>query len=372
MARPKQHGISKVVRRRADGSISHADFYHRSTGAALGRDEAEAVKKAAELDAEVKVELADQSVFEGLVASYYKSSGFARLAPTSKALNRLYISKLERRLGGMPIRGFDRVAVIALREALEGELAEAAKPSPGQKKPYLKRGEEGPMTPTIAKNLVNKLCLLLSHAVDLGIIPANPALRANAQFGVKSRDVVWAEQETARFREHSSGSVRLACEIMLYTAQRLDDVRKLKWERFEERNGRFWFRVRQGKTGVLVDVPAHRELGRELAAVPVERRHGFLVKSPTGLQWQFRNLARAWDTVMAEAGLAGRGLQRRDLRRTAMVRLAEKGATDIQIASVSGHSIEETRKILDTYIPRRGGTALAAIEAWERASPPAA
>jgi hypothetical protein len=42
----------------------------------------------------------------------------------------------------------------------------------------------------------------------------------------------------------------------------------------------------------------------------------------------------------------------RDLRRTAMVRIAEAEATVPQIASVSGHSIEATQRILETYLPR--------------------
>jgi hypothetical protein len=48
-----------------------------------------------------------------------------------------------------------------------------------------------------------------------------------------------------------------------------------------------------------------------------------------------------------------------------MVELALCGVPDTQIAALSGRSIETTKRILDTYIPRRGGLALAAIETWE-------
>lgn len=61
-----------------------------------------------------------------------------------------------------------------------------------------------------------------------------------------------------------------------------------------------------------------------------------------------------------------KGLQRRDLRRTAMVRMAEADATTAQIAVVSSHTIDQTSRILDTYIPRRGEVAAGAIDAWER------
>jgi integrase len=58
---------------------------------------------------------------------------------------------------------------------------------------------------------------------------------------------------------------------------------------------------------------------------------------------------------------AGIDAQARDLRRTAMIRMAEAGATLPQIASVSGHSIESTQKILDTYLPRNRDLAEIAI-----------
>ena len=59
-----------------------------------------------------------------------------------------------------------------------------------------------------------------------------------------------------------------------------------------------------------------------------------LVPSPTGLPWAYRNFARAWDTRVKKSGVEGR--QRRDIRRTAVVRLAEASATVPQIASVTG------------------------------------
>ena len=58
---------------------------------------------------------------------------------------------------------------------------------------------------------------------------------------------------------------------------------------------------------------------------------------------------------------AGVDLQARDLRRTAMLRMAEAGGTTSQIASVSGHSIEATQRILETYLPRNRDLAEIAV-----------
>ncbi|GAN98628.1 hypothetical protein Gxy13693_008_002 [Komagataeibacter xylinus NBRC 13693] len=58
--------------------------------------------------------------------------------------------------------------------------------------------------------------------------------------------------------------------------------------------------------------------------------------------------------------------QRRDLRRTGIVRLAEAGGTTPQIASISGHGIDYCQWIIDTYLPRRTEVAIAGMQLWEQ------
>jgi hypothetical protein len=145
-------------------------------------------------------------------------------------------------------------------------------------------------------------------------------------------------------------------------------------------------------------VPCHAGLMAELARADRSGHGGpFLVASPTGKPWRYRNFARAWDRVRRRANwriardeLRLRGklpdrrqmvsrtrakqtirtkmlsdLQRRDLRRTGMIQLAVAGATTPQIAALSGHGIDRIQKILDTYLPRRGEVALGGVERWE-------
>lgn len=56
-----------------------------------------------------------------------------------------------------------------------------------------------------------------------------------------------------------------------------------------------------------------------------------------------------------------RTLQFRDLRRTCVVYLGELGLEDHLIAAITGHDIDETRRILKTYMPRTTGRAARAI-----------
>ncbi len=77
------------------------------------------------------------------------------------------------------------------------------------------------------------------------------------------------------------------------------------------------------------------------------------------------DLARKlFNEARSDAGLDH--LQARDLRRTACVRLAEAGCTPIEIAAISGHSIESTTRILETYVPRTEAMGRAGMDRWER------
>ncbi|MDA1813390.1 hypothetical protein PDK10_27570, partial [Bacillus cereus] len=54
-------------------------------------------------------------------------------------------------------------------------------------------------------------------------------------------------------------------------------------------------------------------------------------------------------------------LQFRDFRRTCVVVLGELGLADQLIAAITGHSLDETKRILEVYMPRTTGMAARAI-----------
>ena len=213
--------------------------------------------------------------------------------------------------------------------------------------------------------------------------------KAKAGFGVTFRSTVWSSEQIAALLDVAPPTIRTAASVLLYTAQRPDDVVGMEWTTIATRaDGSLWLSLTQAKTGKLITVPCHRVLAAILRETPGKRRVGLLLPSPrAGVRWQYRNFSRAWDRTVARAdyrlarrlfreGLAKdeirprllrtAGMQRRDLRRTSMVRMAEAGATDAQIAGVARHTIDQTRRILDTYIPRRSEVAAGAIRAWER------
>ncbi|MEA3053511.1 MAG: hypothetical protein QOG72_2414 [Sphingomonadales bacterium] len=72
-------------------------------------------------------------------------------------------------------------------------------------------------------------------------------------------------------------------------------------------------------------------------------------------------LEAAGDDLSAELAREIAELQYRDFRRTAVVVMGELGIPDHLIAAITGHDLDETKRILDTYMPRTTGMAARAI-----------
>jgi len=364
MPRPRSTGIKRVIRRRPDGSVARIDFYDAKTRAFLGNDEAAAL---AAVQATPARPTGAVVTFDQLAARYLGSPEFKALAPATQTLNRGYVELLRLRYGDLPPAAITRPVVRALRDAHQAQ-------------------------PTKGNRLIATLRRLLAYGIDIGALKANAASRPG-KLEERPRRQLFTDDQIARFLDAASPALRRAMALLFYTAQRPADVLRLGPQHVSYRQGRAWISLRQAKTQELVDVPLHRAAAAILAEPlppPTSRRApavlapALLVPSPTGRPWLYRNFARAWDQARRRADyrlareLLAAGvpkaeirprllatLQRRDLRRTGMVRMALAGATTTQIAAVSGHTIAHTQRILDVYIPRRGEVAAAAIDAWE-------
>ena len=365
MPRKVSTGINTVRRRGPDGAIVRVDYYDRASGLYLGTDRDQAIQRAAEGRAPPAPP--PRNTFAGLATAYLGSPEYRALAPRTQALNRLYVDLLRDRFGDLPAAAITRPVVRALRDAHQAQ-------------------------PTKGNRLVSTLRLVLGYGVDIGTLATNAASRPG-RLQERPRHGVWSDTHIERFLAVARPELRRAAALLLYTVQRPSDVLAMTWAAVIERRGRAWINLRQQKTAELMEVPLHRRAVELLGP----RQTGLLVPAPRGGTWAYRNFARAWDRTvrraddhLARASIATwpprrdrtpgetdalkralradmiTGLQRRDFRRTGMVKMAEAGASPSQIAAVSGHSINQTVRILDTYIPRRGAVALGAIEAWER------
>jgi integrase len=340
MPRPLGTGlrVKRVVL--ADGS-KREYFRNRYTGQSLGTDRAVAEARMREwIAAQVPTRPISRASLDALITDYSRTDDYRNLKPRTREIYRLYLEQLRARFGAMPVN----MVTIEWVERLKLDLQD----------------QPGKCNQTLAV-----LRIILGWGMRLGYCKSNPA-KAVSKAQLPARTTIWSSVQIETFLAGARRSLRLAMALLLYTAQRPSDVLEMTKGRVSERDGRLYIALRQGKTDELLDVPVHAKLDPLLRERLVDPSGGLLlVPSPRGLRWSRRNFSRAWDDACKKAELSG--LQRRDLRRTAVVLMAEAGLTVGQIAAITGHRIETTAAVLNTYLPRRTEVALAGMEAWEQA-----
>lgn len=283
-----------------------------------------------EADAErVVKESKAPGTFGWLVDAYLESPEAEGLAPRTFQNYEYWLRRLERKFGDLHVSGINREFVRDLRNSMRE-------------------------TPSAANVCIEVLRMFLGWAVDNGKLAENPALKPG-RLKVKRRRAVWDDDAERRFLEHADEAMRLAFFLGAYTAQRLGDVCAMTWGQYDGET----IRLIQEKTDEPVEVPCPEVLRRELDAAKTKKKAVTMLVTPTGRAFKPSNFNLRWKKVSRSAGIEG--LQFRDLRRTAMVRLAEAGATAIQISAISGHSIDRTERILEVYVPRNREMAKAAV-----------
>lgn len=298
------------------------------------KDRADALNALADADRVPIIETGD--TVRDVVRAYERSERYARLAPGTKKYYDRYLREILRAFGSVPFRQLSRRIVIDF--VTTGRNA----------------GEQ--------HKVRGVMSVLFDQARYLGLVDSNHAENLRLEMPRK-RAEMWSEQDIDAFlaaaaKHAEARRVRMYFQICRFTAQRPGDAAVMQWGQY---NGSS-LQLTQQKTGKLVDVPCHAELRAELDAA--ERSSIYVFADAEGNPLPFWRLAEWERQTRRTCGLEH--LQIRDLRRTAMVRMAEAGAEITDIAAVSGHTIAATVQILETYIPRTRRMAERAILAWER------
>lgn len=269
------------------------------------------------------------TTLHGLLTAYLASPEFAGLRDSTKRGYRQCAELLrEPPLGPSSLKNITPPSVTALKRSMAA-------------------------TPWQANAVLRVLRLVWAWGRREGFVAGeNPA----ADFRVlktSPRHIVWTRLEEDLFLEWARPDLRLAYLLAIYTAQREGDLLALPWGAYDGET----VSLRQSKTGELIALPATGRLKAALDATP--RRATVILTDSRGLPWKPSWFQHSFAKAMKAAGVKGRRFM--DLRRTAIVRLGEAGCTTGEIAAVSGHSIEYTQGILDTYLPRNSAMAAAAI-----------
>lgn len=265
----------------------------------------------------------DLNTVSGIVAEYRKHTSFAKLSPNSRRYYERWLEDIRETWGKLRIEIVDK-------GMCEDYLASVESVGERQK----------------ARAVLRQM---LHRAVSLRKLPFNPTNEIRLE-EPKARQEYFYEDDLTDFikgcQTHRYGAmVFVGFMLLLFTGQRVGDMLRMTWRQYD--NG--VIRLKQQKTGKWVDVPAHPQLKAMLDRLRPESSD-LLIMMHNGRPVQQKLFNTRFNEIKRAVGLGGK--QARDLRRTAVVRMAEGGAEIQDIAAVTGHTIETTKQILEVYMPR--------------------
>jgi integrase len=250
--------------------------------------------------------------FDALALEYFRSPAFLDLEPGTQYNYRKAIERLikgdepKHRLGHRLVSGMESLHV----SRLLGRYADR---------------------PGAGNDALKKLRVLLRFAISIGWRKDDPTI-----FVKKFKDGegfhTWDESEVAQFEARwPVGSMpRTAFDLLIYSAQRSSDVARMVWG--DVAGGRV--RAVQSKTGTKVSIPQHPRLKESLDATP--KTDVVIIISALGRPFSTKGFGNWMADRIADAGLPERCVTH-GLRKAAARRLAEAGATTLEIAAITGH-----------------------------------
>jgi integrase len=273
-----------------------------------------------------------------VIDSYKSTDKYKKLADGTKRYYDNYMDDFKDLGALIPLSFFDRGMIIDFVETYEnvGDQRKAA---------------------AVLRNLYNR-------ATYKGVVAENLANKLDIST-VARREIVWPqpiidEFDKAIHMHNEAQCMYIAFYLHVYTAQRPSDVLKMLWSDYDGEK----IKCIQQKTKKPVAIPVHGELKKILDAAKEVATSPYIVEF--NQQQLSYNKFNKFFREIRQISCIDPEFQTRDLRRTAMVRMAEAGAEIQDIAAVSGHTIENTTQILETYLPRTYLMAKRAIGRWDK------
>lgn len=351
----------------------------------LGRDQAAAIGAAQARNAEVEAWRAGGTTPRqiqrhaaratvGALITRFRAERLPQLGANTQKVYGSALNRIDQWAGDVPAVAITRKNVRDLRDAMTRSAR--GKPAIGQH---------------AAHNTLKVLRTLFEWAKSNELVETNPA----TDFDLATpppRHQIWEEPEVAAFAAAAIAlgypGMAYAVDLAAWTGQREKDLISLterQWKPMPVTNQAHLdaladaagtvmaIELKQQKTNRWIGVPltgAIRARTESIIAANRARALGtttLLVNDASGLPWQQRHFIRVFGQIKAAAVDAGHtalaDLQFRDLRRTCVVRLGRLGLNDAQISAITGHQLETTKRILETYMPRDSQMAASAIVA---------
>ena len=252
-----------------------------------------------------------------LIVRFYRSAAFTNLAASSQKAYRLILDKFAREDGHRLVRDMPKAVAASIIEEIGAER------------------------PGMANLTAATLRRLFTYAVKMDMRADNPFIGIDTYEGGEHR--AWTDREIAAFEAKwpIGTRERLAFDLLLFTGQRVGDVASMRRDHLL--NG--VIPVKQEKTGADLLLPVHPNLLRSISAVPAD---GPAPLNTHGRPMTKRSVAALVARAARSAGLP-RDCKTHGLRKAALTRLAQHGASTHGIRAVGGHrSLREVQRYTES------------------------
>lgn len=273
----------------------------------------------------------DDGRMRALVAMYRASPAFIGLADSTRKIWTSWLDKIVEHFGDLRVAQFDR---------------------PEKIRPLIRRWrDKWADKPRSADYAIQVLSRVLSHAVDLDKLGANPCEGIKTLYRNDRAEIIWTDADLAAFKAVASPEVWWAVNLAAHTGLRAGDLKHLSWSHIGPET--INMPTSKSRGGITAVVPLYDALRDVLAAIP--RRSTVVLTNEKGRPWadgvngtSFRN-AR-------DKALEGRDLHFHDLRGTAATRFHHGGLDNREIAEVMGWEEAQVDKIIRRYVSRSAVT----------------
>ena len=210
------------------------------------------------------------------------------------------------------------------------------------------------------------ISVLFNMAVELELMTSNP-MRLVKKMQTKPRKVMWTYDQVRQFldtaySEFEWRSIGLIVHMAYNFAQRIGDMRSLRWENinFEERRLDLEQSKRRAEVHIPITIHMYRMLEQQrkdfgfqeyVAPHPYPRNGGYAIYTDV-------DISRMVNRVKEAANLP-KELTAMDMRRTAITEMVEAGVDTTQIMAVSGHNSPQSMR---PYIRHTYKSAASALE----------
>lgn len=273
-----------------------------------------------------------KGVFHSVITTYKGSVEFGNLSDRTKADYLKHIKAIETKFGNLPLSAFKTINAKKTRGVFKKWRDELHQRS-------LRQGD-------YAWTVLARIC---SVGLDRGLIDENPCTKGGRKYQSNRQDLIWTADDERKFYESAPPHISMAVLLAIWTGQRQGDLLKMRWKKGPPKEPYFdgtYMYLKQSKGNAYVRVKVVGPLKAALKEAEANATSPYILTTTRGEQWK-SGFGSLFSKKKKKAGLGE--LTFHDLRGTAITRLALAGATVLEIAAVTGHSMKHVEEILAAH-----------------------